>query len=183
MRYGQKLAASRGVQNAEKFEILDRTVPGNLRGKDKAFFIDVRKKYVHDLMDTLQNGPTKLHLEKEYHMLCLKDFQHEMRRRALEEYNIRREVQNDRSARALETSLLDKDFYKRMPTAQSIRSKQEARIIAKFELAMRNGQELKKRNKHSEFITELMNFHRDFYEFHKKKYVSFILGNTQKTRK
>jgi hypothetical protein len=174
INYGQKLATSKAVQSAERLEIADRTVPGNLRVKDKAFFIDVRKKYLDDLIATLKDGPTKLQLEKEHHMLVLKDFQNEMRRRALEEYHIRREAQNDKSHRALETCLLDRDFYKRVQAPQSIRSKQEARIIAKFELAMRNGQELKKKNKHNEFITELMNFHRDFYEFHKKKYVSFM---------
>jgi len=172
INYGQKLVTSKAIQSAERLEIADRTVPGNLRLKDKAFFIDVRKKYLDDLILKLKDGPTKLQLEKEHHMLVLKDFQNEMRRRALEEYHIRREAQNDKSHRALETCLLDRDFYKRIQAPQSIRSKQEARIIAKFELSMRNGQELKKKNKHNEFITELMNFHRDFYEFHKKKYVS-----------
>mmetsp|Transcript_975 Transcript_975/g.2405 ORF Transcript_975/g.2405 Transcript_975/m.2405 type:complete len:1009 (+) Transcript_975:3343-6369(+) len=35
---------------------------------------------------------------------------------------------------------------------------------------MRNGQELKKKNKHNEFLAELLNFHRDFFEHQKKKY-------------
>lgn len=35
---------------------------------------------------------------------------------------------------------------------------------------MRNGQELKKKNRHQEFLIELMNYQRDFVEFHKQKY-------------
>lgn len=45
-------------------------------------------------------------------------------------------------------------------------------MVAKYEQVMRNGQELKKRNRHREQIAEILNFQRDFFDFHKKKYNS-----------
>ena len=54
-------------------------------------------------------------------------------------------------------------------------------MVAKYEQVMRNGQELKKRNRHREQIAEILNFHRDFFEFHKKKYTN-LRNNATKAK-
>ena len=75
----------------------------------------------------------------------------------------------DMSHTALEAGLLDRSYYRRA-VPQSFRTRQEAKVLGKYEQAMRNGQELKKRNQQAQFLTQLLNYHREFFEFHKKKH-------------
>ena len=70
----------------------------------------------------------------------------------------------------LEVALLDRTSMRR--TSNSTKAKQEQKLAARFEQAMRSGQELKKRQKHRALLNELGSFYRDYSEFHRKKYVA-----------
>ena len=93
-----------------------------------------------------------------------------MRKKVLNEYKIRSKSLQSQSHLSLERTLLDRSFYKRVDAIAMFRSKQESRMTAKYEQVMRNGQELKKRNRAREQVAEILNFQRDFFDFHKKKY-------------
>lgn len=105
-------------------------------------------------------------------MFQMKQQQEELRDNVLESYRMRNATIMEQSHRALDMNLLDRGFYRRVDTPNAFRNKQEARMIDKYEQQMRNGQELKKKNKHRQGIAEILSFHRDFFEFHKKKYAS-----------
>lgn len=72
-------------------------------------------------------------------------------------------------------TLLDRRFYKRQ--TQSISNKKENRLSDKFEQQLKIGIDFRKRDKHFEFLNNLMQHHKEFIEFHKAKKVSLMFLN------
>jgi ATP-dependent helicase STH1/SNF2 len=132
-------------------------VPGSLERRDFNFFLQLR----------IPEAPP---LERD--MLQQSDAQEKARIAVLEEFHMRTSAQQDQSHSLLEAALLDRDFYRRSAAPSTLRAKQEQKAITKFEQSMRNGLELRKRNRQKELIADLMNFHRDFYEYHRKRYAN-----------
>lgn len=66
-------------------------------------------------------------------------------------------------------TLLDRRFYKRQVPSQQ--NKKENRLSDKFEQQLKVGIDLRKRDKHLEFINNLMQHQKEFMEFHKMKKV------------
>lgn len=64
--------------------------------------------------------------------------------------------------------LVDRNFYRR--TKSYAQSKKEARTLDRFEQNMRSGQDNRKKNRHKEFLNEVLQHAKDFHEFHKKRY-------------
>lgn len=65
--------------------------------------------------------------------------------------------------------LVDRQFYRR--TRLTAQNKKEVRRIDNIEQNMRSGQETRKRNRHREFINEIIQHAKDFNEFHKKRQI------------
>ena len=63
--------------------------------------------------------------------------------------------------------LVDRNFYRRTKSYTS--NKKEARTLDRFEQNMRSGQETRKKNRHKEFMNEILQHAKDFHEFHKKR--------------
>ena len=65
-------------------------------------------------------------------------------------------------------TLLDRRFYKRSnPNLYS--NKKDQKINDRFEQQLRNGYETRKRNKHRDYLNEILQHQKDFSEFHKRK--------------
>jgi ATP-dependent helicase STH1/SNF2 len=152
-----RLSAIKAAQVQEELELTRRRVPGALKAHPTPYYAEVRALVLPK--DTWESLLTDL-----------ADIQSEVRSQVLAEYRGRVECMRDSSHRALEVTLLDREFYRRTSTPSALKNKQEQRVLKNFEQAMRNGQELKKKNKHNEFLAELLNFHRDFFENQRKKY-------------
>ena len=60
---------------------------------------------------------------------------------------------------------LDRKYFTREKPAR----KQEAKMMEKFELNLRNEQEQKKKIRHKDFLQNLYAHQAEFFEFHKKK--------------
>ena len=93
---------------------------------------------------------------------------------------MREEINRDKSHVCLEAALLDREFYTRKQLTQDLKTKQELKISAKCEQAMRNGHEQKKKNKENQFLADLLNHHREFFDFHRKKHVTIIQAMIKK---
>jgi hypothetical protein len=69
-------------------------------------------------------------------------------------------------------TLLDRRFYKKQ--VPSILNKKENRLSDKFEQQLKIGIDFRKRDKHIEFLNNVMQHHKEFMEFHKGKKVKFF---------
>lgn len=70
-------------------------------------------------------------------------------------------------------TLLDRRFYKKQ--TPNILNKKENRLSDKFEQQLKIGIDFRKRDKHFEFLNNVMQHHKEFMEFHKSKKVILIL--------
>jgi hypothetical protein len=70
-------------------------------------------------------------------------------------------------------TLLERRFYKKQ--IPNILNKKENRLSDKFEQQLKIGIDFRKRDKHIEFLNNVMQHQRDFMEFHKGKKVKFFL--------
>jgi hypothetical protein len=131
----------------------------------------MRLKYLEELA---KNPKTSEKVQTEMMMLRLNKLQQKVRNDFNSEWIMKEEVNRDKSHSCLEVALLDREFYSRKPAVQDLKTKQECKISAKCEQAMRNGHEQKKKNRENQFLADLLNHHREFFEFHRKKHVSFI---------
>jgi hypothetical protein len=110
----------------------------------------------------------------ERNLKCLRvyDFQQEVRQQVLQNY-MRCQIALDHYGQQTlgdilySRQLVDRQFYRR--TKPHAQSKKEARTLDRFEQNMRNGQETRKRNRHREFLNEIIQHAKDFHEFHKKR--------------
>ena len=69
-------------------------------------------------------------------------------------------------------TLLDRRFYKKQ--VPNILNKKENRLSDKFEQQLKIGIDFRKRDKHFEFLNNVMQHHKEFTEFHKGKKVIFL---------
>ena len=72
---------------------------------------------------------------------------------------------NDSTLRIFEKYFLDRKCFMREKPPK----KQEARMMEKFEMHIRNEQEYRKRMRHKEFLNQVFAHQADFFDFHKKK--------------
>ena len=105
-------------------------------------------------------------------MLRLKPLQQDLREQVLSRYSLNKVAlsshrQLTQGDALFERQLVDREFYKRAKVYSS--SKKEARTLERFEQQMRSGQEQRKKNRHREFLNEILLHAKDFGEFHKKK--------------
>ena len=124
-----------------------------------------------DLKTIAKNEKNYEKVETEMLMLQLRKLQEQVRNEIYAELDMKEEVNRDKSHACLEIALLDREFYSRKPAVQDLKTKQECKIAAKCEQAMRNGHEQKKKNRENQFLADLLNHHREFFEFHRKKHV------------
>lgn len=168
--HARGLTQAKARQAQETFDTSNRQVPGKIEPKTVSFYFELRLKELDRLLMGEMDPEIRDQIMKEKHMIKLREFQNKLRKKVLEEWHMRGENQRDQSHRALEVQLLDREFYKRIGPRPDIRAKQESKIISRYEQSMRNGMEHKKKTREREFLCELMNHHRDFFEFHKKKH-------------
>jgi ATP-dependent helicase STH1/SNF2 len=77
-------------------------------------------------------------------------------------------------------TLLDRRFYKRLnPNLNS--NKKDQKINDRFEQQLRNGYETRKRNKHRDYLAEILQHQKDFIEFHKRK-IQTLKKRSQQSR-
>ena len=62
---------------------------------------------------------------------------------------------------------MDRDFYTRAKVFTA--SKREARTLDRFEAQMRSGQEVRRGARRKEFLKEVLEHQKEFWEFHKKR--------------
>lgn len=110
-------------------------------------------------------------VETECLMLEFRKMQEKYRAIIHKELMMKEEINRDKSHACLEVALLDREFYCRKPVVQDLKTKQESKIAAKCEQAMRNGHEQKRKNRENQFLADLLNHHREFFEFQRKKHV------------
>ena len=164
------LISSKSLQASELSSFSYDQVPGDLAPKSQDFFCEMRASHLESLSKT-STGKAEEEILMEIAMLQVRKHQSETRDLIKEEWLMREEVNRDKSHVCLEAALLDRDFYTRKQLTQDLKSKQELKISAKCEQAMRNGHEQKKKNKENQFLADLLNHHREFFDFHRKKHV------------
>ena len=147
-------------------------VPGDLKPRSDDFFCQMRTTHLAKIMTEAKDLDTLENVKKELLMVKLVNEQKIMRGIIKEEWIMKAELDRDNSHACLEVALLDRDFYCRKTIAQDPRTKQEIRMVSKCEQAMRNGHEQKKKNRENQFLADLLNHHREFFDFHRKKHVS-----------
>jgi SNF2 family DNA or RNA helicase len=112
--------------------------------------------------DLITNVKTELKLLKIYNL------QKKLRKEIL--YNFVNDFEKQNSVyysdMLFQKTLLDRRHYKR---ALNISCKRDPKINDRFELQMRNGYDMRKREKQRDFLNQVMAAHRDFTEFHKNK--------------
>lgn len=148
-------------------------VPGNLAPKTDDFFHDQRVNYLKGLLQDETND-LKEAINKELIMLELQQEQIEVRDIIKSELLMCEENNRDKSHVCLEAALLDREFYTRKHLSQDLKTKQELKMAAKCEQAMRNGHEQKRKNWQNQFLADLLNHHREYFDFHRKKHVKTI---------
>ena len=164
------LVRSKSLQASELTAFSYDQVPGDLTLKSSDFFCEMRVAHLENMRKTAR-GQVEEEIGREIAMLRLRKQQGEAREVIKEEWMMREEVNRDKSHGCLEVALLDREFYTRKQVTQDLKSKQELKIAAKCEQAMRNGHEQKKKNKENQFLADLLNHHREFFDFHRKKHV------------
>lgn len=147
------------------------SLPGDLKDKDLDYYCALRLKHLKALAEKERNY---CKVEAEILMIQLKKLQEETRNEIYAELEMKEEVNRDKSHTCLEIALLDREFYSRKPAVQDLKTKQECKIAGKCEQAMRNGHEQKRKNRENQFLADLLNHHREFFEFHRKKHVVSI---------
>jgi hypothetical protein len=146
-------------------------VPGDLSAKDAEFYCALRQGQLEEMLDGGIGLQEREKIETEIAMLELRELQASEREAIIDEWEMREETERDKSHMCLEVALLDREFYNRKLPVQDLRTKQEMKIAAKCEQAMRNGHEQKKSNKYNQFLADLLNHHREYFDFHRKKHV------------
>ena len=74
---------------------------------------------------------------------------------------------------------MDREFYKRERVFTH--NKKEAKTLDRFEQQMRSGQEMRRGAKRKEFLKEVLDRQKEFFEFHKKR-ISKIKRNAYLTK-
>lgn len=167
------LIRTKSLQADELASFSYEQVPGDLLAKSQDFFCDMRMNYLGELVKSLGNVKPFNTISTEIAMLQVRKEQNQVRNVIKHEWLMKEEINRDKSHTCLEAALLDREFYTRKQVTQDLKTKQELKISAKCEQAMRNGHEQKKKNKENQFLADLLNHHREFFDFHRKKHVSF----------
>ena len=134
----------------------------------------MRATHLEGLEKEAKNPKISQEIHKEIEMLRLIKEQNYVRSLIKNEWTMKEEINRDKSHVCLEAALLDREFYTRKQLTQDLKTKQELKMAAKCEQAMRNGHEQKKKNKENQFLADLLNHHREFFDFHRKKHVFYI---------
>ena len=125
------------------------------------YFIDRRKQEIMLLLNSgYLTDDAKLKLQCEIKFLETSGFYHQLKDNILSEYK-----RNNKPNRGFERMFLDRKYFTREKPAR----KQEAKMMEKFELHLRNEQEQKKKIRHKDFLQALYSHQAEFFEFHKKK--------------
>lgn len=144
-------------------------VPGDLKEKQLDYYCAMRLQFLKKMAE--DNDKIFEKVETECLMLEFRKMQEKVRATVHKELVMKEEVNRDKSHACLEVALLDREFYCRKPVVQDLKTKQESKIAAKCEQAMRNGHEQKRKNRENQFLADLLNHHREFFEFQRKKHV------------
>lgn len=168
------LVQAKSKQTSELAAFKYEQVPGDLAPKSSDFYCEMRATHLNELLLSTKDSDLKEKIYKELTMLSLRKPQSSIRSLIKEEWLMREEINRDKSHACLEAALLDRDFYTRKQLPQDLKIKQELKMSAKCEQAMRNGHEQKKKNKENQFLADLLNHHREFFDFHRKKHVISI---------
>lgn len=158
------LLRAKATQRQESFWRCTKTVPGVQSTKEPDFYFLLRAQCVE---------------EEECGLLRLKGLQEKQRATLLRDPKFRA-YSKEESFRCLEGGLLDRAVYRR-ELQSTTGSRQEIKVVAKCEQSMRNGQESKKRGKERQFLLELLEHHREFFDFHVAKHVR-VTQNALKKR-
>ena len=135
--------------------------------------MEATKKQLINMIQNLPEGSLRSKLQKKLYLLEIAEFQDKQRREVISQDSTILKASEQIPHGMMEAGLIDRQFYIRVSSFNYSRSKHDAKVVGKVEQALRTGQESKKRTKHSEMVTEFMDAHREFFEFHRKKYVKY----------
>ena len=94
-----------------------------------------------------------------------KDLYLKLREKILGTQQVDNQALNEmRTAKTFETTLLDRNYYKREKPTKKL----EAKTVERFELQIKNEQEHRKKVRHMEFVSSLQAHQAEFFEFHTK---------------
>ena len=151
--------------------------PFELEQIENLLKVDEAKFFETQLQALLKTGIFANEEEKkraENNLKCLQvyQFQQELRQKVLQNYMTNKVALDFYGQQTLgdilyQRQLVDRNFYRRTKSYTS--SKKEARTLDRFEQNMRSGQETRKKNRHREFLNEILQHAKDFHEFHKKR--------------
>lgn len=112
--------------------------------------------------EILQNIQTELKLLKIYSL------QKKMRKEVLFNFVNDFEKQNSvyYSDMLFQKTLLDRRFYKRQITPLN---KKDQKMNDRFEIQLKNGYDMRKKEKHREYLNQIIQHHKEFTDFHKNK--------------
>jgi ATP-dependent helicase STH1/SNF2 len=142
--------------------------------------LEAGKKQLLNMIQNLPEGALRTKLESKRVLIELAEIQDRQRKEVMSIDWQDSRPSEGLSHDMLERGLIDRGCYIRLATINHARNKQETKAADKMEQSIKAGQENKKRSKHTEIVNEVMNEHRDFFEFHRKKYVRNIQAALKK---
>ena len=116
------------------------------------------------------NEEDRLHAENESKFYKLFNLQMKVRKEVLTNFISELEKQNSiyYTDMLFQKTLLDRKLYKRQVN-NTERNKRDQRVNERFEQQLRNGYDIRKKNKHRDFLNEVVSYHKDFSENFKNK--------------
>jgi len=109
-------------------------------------------------------------LELELKILKLNALQRKVRGEVMSSFLKENDKQNTiyYSDIVFQKTLLDRKYYKRQ---NALANKKDQKMTDRFEHQLRNGYNIRKKNKHRDFLADLFQHQRDFMDYHKRKYM------------
>ncbi|CAG9314111.1 SMARCA4_1 [Blepharisma stoltei] len=140
--------------------------------KSITFFYENRAKLLEKFLQSDLDEDTKNRILTEKFLIELRDLQNQTRSEVIKEWKEQPDNNYDQSHRLLETTLLDRDFFKRNFPMFDFRAKQENRMLGRYDYEMRNGQDTKRKNQQMIFLSEVLNHQQDFFDFHRRNHAN-----------
>jgi len=135
--------------------------------------VENRKAQIINYLNTNNNidPENKKALELELKILKLNALQRKVRSEVMSSFLKENEKQNTiyYSDVVFQKTLLVRKYYKRQ---NILANKKDQKMNDRFEHQLRNGYNIRKKNKHREFLIDLMQHQRDFMDYHKRKYMA-----------
>ena len=139
----------------------------NNKNEDYVLYLNTQQQLFFGFKSNIDKND-RIMLEKQYKFLNLYNLQTKVRKEVLSNHinDIEKQSNIYYTDVLFEKTLLDRKTYKRAITD---RTKKDQKINDRFEQQLRHGYDIRKKNKHRDFINDVLQLQKEFYEYYKDK--------------